>query len=64
MRYEYSIHYNEVQFQWQVTWTGHDPDHPHKMEGDVVLCPTFEEAIALIRTFASRYDSERMDAVA
>ncbi len=64
MQYEYSVHYNEVQHAWLVTWTGFDQDRPHQMKGDVVICNPFDEAIASLRSFAARFDSDRVDAVA
>ncbi len=64
MRFEYSLHYNEIKHAWQVTWTGFDQDAPHRMKGDVVLCDSFDIAIEQIRGFASRLEPDRSDAVA
>ena len=64
MRYEYSLHYNEIKHAWQVTWTGFDEDAPHQMKGDVVLCDSFDNAIEQIRRFAAGLEPDRSDAVA
>ncbi len=64
MEYEYSIQFNEIRQAWQVTWTGFNQDTPHQMKGDVVLCDSFDEAIAQIRTFAAQLDPDRQNAVA
>ena len=64
MKYEYSIHYNDVQNKWQVSWTGFDMDRPHSMKGDVVISGSFNDAIEAIRTFAAQLESDRVDAVA
>ncbi len=62
MRYEYSLFYNDVQNAWQVVWTGFDKDSPHQMKGDVELCGTFDEAVALLRRYAGQFEPERLSA--
>ena len=64
MQYDYSLHYNDVQHAWQVTWSCYDLDNPHKMKGDLALCNSFEEAIASMRSFVAQFESERLDAIA
>ena len=62
MRYEYSLFYNDVQGAWQVVWTGFDEDTPHQIKGDVELCTTFDEAVALLRRYATRFEPDRLPA--
>ncbi len=64
MQYEYSLLYNETRHAWQVTWMGFNQNTPHQMKGDVVICDSFDEAIAQIRDFAVRLEPGRSDAVA
>ena len=64
MQYDYSLHYNDVQNAWLVAWTSHDPDHPHKMKGDLVICGSFEQAVMSMRNFVAEFESHRLDAVA
>ena len=58
MKYEYSVSFNSFRNKWQVSWTGHDPEHPHQMKGDVVVCNDFHEAINMIRAFVTTLEPE------
>lgn len=64
MRYEYSLHYNETRRAWQVTWISFTRDTPHQMKGDVVICNSFDEAIAQVRDFVAQLEPDRPDVIA
>jgi hypothetical protein len=63
MQYDYSVQYNNVQGAWQLNWSSFDPERPHQMKGDVVICDSLDEAIETLRGFVAQHEPSRLDDV-
>ena len=60
MRYEYTILFSSELNRWQVAWSEFEDDLYGKIRGDVENCETFDEALAIVRRFVTRYEPERV----
>ena len=60
MIYDYSIRFNEHGGAWQVSWTEHDPEHPHHMKGDIETCDSFDGGLEKIRDFVTKFEPSRL----
>jgi hypothetical protein len=58
MQYSYSIGFNDVQSAWTASWTGHDPEHPHQMKGNLEICNSFDEGMEKVRDFATEFEPQ------